>query len=48
VVDIVFTPSGDYQDQLPTSPVFTLSKISPSEERKSGFTDFMVEEHASG
>jgi TRAP-type C4-dicarboxylate transport system substrate-binding protein len=46
VVDVVFTPSGDYQDQVPTSPAFVLSKISPSEERKSGFYDFMVEEHA--
>jgi TRAP-type C4-dicarboxylate transport system substrate-binding protein len=46
VVDILFTPSGDYQDQVPTSPAFVLSKISPSEERKSGFHDFMVEEHA--
>ena len=46
VIDVVFTPSGDYQDQLPSSPAFVLSKISTSEERKSGFTDFMVEEHA--
>jgi len=46
VIDVVFVPSGDYQDQVPTSPAFVLSKISPSEERKSGFTDFMVEEHA--
>ncbi|AMN43288.1 TRAP transporter substrate-binding protein DctP [Rhodoplanes sp. Z2-YC6860] len=46
VVDIIFVPSGDYQDQVPTSPAFVLSKISPSEERKSGFYDFMVEEHA--
>jgi len=46
VVDVVFAPSGDYQDQLPTSPSFVLSKLSPSEERKSGFYDFMVEEHA--
>jgi TRAP-type transport system periplasmic protein len=46
VIDIVFPPSGDYQDQLPTSPAFVLSKLSPSEERKSGFYDFMVEEHA--
>jgi TRAP-type transport system periplasmic protein len=46
VIDIIFTPSGDYQDQLPASPAFVLSKLSPSEERKSGFYDFMVEEHA--
>src|SRR4029077_8806239 len=46
VVDIAFTPSGDYQDQVPASPVFVLSKLSPSEERKSGFYDFMADEHA--
>ncbi len=46
VLDIIFLPSGDYQDQVPTSPAFVLSKLSPSEERKSGFYDFMVEEHA--
>lgn len=46
VIDIIFPPSGDYQDQVPTSPAFVLSKLSPSEERKSGFYDFMVEEHA--
>ena len=46
VIDIVFTPSGDYQDQVPASPAFVLSKLSPSEERKSGFYDFMAEEHA--
>ncbi len=39
-------PSGDYQDQVPTAPTFVLSKLRPSEERKSGFYDFMVEEHA--
>src|ERR1044071_462418 len=31
VVDILFTPSGDYQDQVPTSPAYVLSKISPGE-----------------
>jgi TRAP-type C4-dicarboxylate transport system substrate-binding protein len=46
VIDIIFTPSGDYQDQVPSSPAFVLSKLSPSEERQSGFYDFMVEEHA--
>src|SRR5436190_16365308 len=46
VIDIIFTPSGDYQDQVPTSPAFVLSKLSPSEERQSGFYDFMAEEHA--
>src|SRR5665213_331909 len=37
VIDIIFVPSGDYQDQVKTAPAFVLSKISPSEERKSGF-----------
>src|SRR5712675_949785 len=46
VIDIIFVPSGDYQDQVPTSPAFVLSKLSPSEERRSGFYDFMIEEHA--
>ena len=46
VVDVLFPPSGDYQDQMPTSQAFVLSKLTPSEERKSGFYDFMVEEHA--
>ena len=46
VVDLLFPPSGDYQDQMPTSQAFVLSKLTPSEERKSGFYDFMVEEHA--
>lgn len=46
VVDVSFTPSGDYQDQMPASQAFVLSKLSPSEERKSGLYDFMVEEHA--
>jgi TRAP-type C4-dicarboxylate transport system substrate-binding protein len=46
VIDVIFPPANDYQDQIPTSPAFVLSKLSPSEERKSGFYDFMVEEHA--
>jgi TRAP-type transport system periplasmic protein len=46
VVDIIIPPAGDYQDQVPVVPAFVLSKLSPSEERKSGFYDYMVEEHA--
>ena len=46
VIDIIFPPANDYQDQIPSSPSFVLSKLSPSEERKNGFYDFMVEEHA--
>ena len=47
VVDLLFIPAGDYQDQMPASEAFVLSKLTPSEERKSGFYNFMVEEHAS-
>jgi TRAP-type transport system periplasmic protein len=46
VIDVIFPPTGDYQDQMPVSQAFVLSKLSPSEERKSGFYDYMVEEHA--
>src|SRR5262249_56122955 len=46
VIDMIFSPAGDYQDQMPVAPAFVLSKLSPSEERKSGFYDYMVEEHA--
>ena len=46
VIDIIIPPTGDYQDQVPVSPAFVLSKFSPSEERKTGFYDYMVEEHA--
>ncbi len=46
VIDVLFTAAGDYKDQLPASQSFTLSKLSPTQERSSGFYDFMVEEHA--
>jgi len=46
VIDVIFVPSGDYQDQVKASPAFVLSKMSPSEERKSGFYKFMLDEHA--
>jgi TRAP-type C4-dicarboxylate transport system substrate-binding protein len=46
VIDIIIPPTGDYQDQVSVAPAFVLSKLSPSEERKSGFYDYMVEEHA--
>jgi TRAP-type transport system periplasmic protein len=45
VIDILFPAANDYQDQMPASGGFVLSKLSPSEERKSGFYDFMVKEH---
>jgi TRAP-type C4-dicarboxylate transport system substrate-binding protein len=46
VIDVIFVPTGDYQDQMPASQAFVLSKLTPGEERKSGFYDFMVEQHA--
>ena len=46
VLDVIFVPSTDYQDQMPAAQTFVLSKLTPSEERKSGFYEFMVEENA--
>lgn len=45
VLDIVITVTADYQDQIPEVSAFTLSKLSPAEERKSGFYDLMVGLH---
>lgn len=42
VVDITVSTTADFQDELPEVSTFTLSKISPAEERKSGFYDAMV------
>ena len=30
VIDVIFPPTGDYQDQMPASQAFVLSKLSPS------------------
>jgi TRAP-type C4-dicarboxylate transport system substrate-binding protein len=46
IVQIVFSPANDYQDQMPASGALVLSRLSPAEERISGFYDLMVEEHA--
>lgn len=46
IVQVVFSPANDYQDQMPASGSLVLSKLSPGEERKSGFYDLMVKEHA--
>lgn len=46
IVQVVFSPANDYQDQMPASGALVLSKLSPAEERKSGFYDLMVDEHA--
>lgn len=42
VVDMTFSVTADYQDELPETSAMVLSKISPAEERKSGFYDLMV------
>ena len=44
VIDMSFTVP-DYTDQVPEAFGFVLSKLSPAEERKSGFYDLMVEVH---
>ncbi len=45
VIDIAVIFAADYKDRLPSAPAFTLSRLSPSEERSSGFYDYMVAEH---
>jgi len=42
VVDMTLSTVADFQDQIPEVSTFTLSRISPAEERKSGFYDMMV------
>lgn len=43
VVDLTFSVTADFQDELPEVQAFVLSKISPAEERNSGFYDLMVQ-----
>lgn len=43
VVDMTFSVTADFQDELPETSSFTLSKFSPAEERKSGFYETMVQ-----
>ena len=43
VVDMSFSVTADFQDELPEVSAFTLSRIAPAEERKSGFYDTMVQ-----
>ena len=45
IVEMTFTVTSDYQDELPEVSAFTLSRLSPSEERDSGFYDRMVMVH---
>jgi len=42
VIDMLFATTADFQDQLPEVSATTLSKLSPTQERKSGFYDLMV------
>lgn len=46
VVDITFSPTAYYQSIFPEGVAFTLSKLTPTEERaKNGFYDYMFERH---
>jgi TRAP-type C4-dicarboxylate transport system substrate-binding protein len=42
VVDMLYAAAADLQDQVPEVLAFTLSKLSPTEERKTGFYDLQV------
>lgn len=42
VIDALLSVTADFQDEIPEVSAFTLSKLSPSDERKSGFYDMMV------
>ena len=41
VLDIALSVTADFQDEMPEVSAFTLSKISPSEERANGFAALM-------
>ncbi len=45
VVDMLFSAEADFTDQMPEVAALVLSKLSPTEERKSGFYDLMVKVH---
>ena len=46
VIDVAFVPTAYYQNMFPEGVAFTLSKLSPAEERApGGFYDLMVERH---
>ena len=45
VIGVAVIFAADYKDRLPSAPAFTLSRLSPSEERTSGFYDYMVDAH---
>ncbi|MCF8095264.1 MAG: TRAP transporter substrate-binding protein DctP [Desulfobacteraceae bacterium] len=45
IIDCLMCPTEYYKSLLPEATVFHLSKLTPEEERESGFYDFMVERH---
>ena len=45
-IDIIFNVAASYQAVIPEASAFTLSKLSPSQERSSGFYAFMQKKHA--
>lgn len=45
VFDVLLTAAGYYMGTIPEAEAFGLSRLSPTEERKSGFSDLMVEVH---
>lgn len=47
VVQITFSPTAYYKSLLPEEVVFSLSKLSPTEERTGGFYEYMAERHQS-
>jgi TRAP-type C4-dicarboxylate transport system substrate-binding protein len=46
VIDIIFNVAASYQAVIPEASAFTLSKLSPTQERSSGFYGFMQKKHA--
>jgi TRAP-type C4-dicarboxylate transport system substrate-binding protein len=45
VIDMTFSAEADFQDLVPEVGGFTLSRIGPEQERKSGFYDLEVKAH---
>jgi TRAP-type C4-dicarboxylate transport system substrate-binding protein len=45
ILDVLMSVTSDFQDEIPEVSAFTLSKLDPAAERKSGFYDLMVKTH---
>lgn len=45
VVDVALVAASEYFDQIPAGATFTLSQLTPTEERKSGYHAYMVDAH---